>query len=214
MKVHCLTFNPFEENTYILYDASGECIIVDPGCSTASEERTLSGFIEDNNLTPVRLVNTHAHIDHVYGINYVYRKYGLPLYLHEGELPVLRLTPQIAMMYGVQIDPIDVPVEAISEDEVVKFGETELEIRFTPGHSPASICLIDVPGKQAIVGDVLFQGSIGRTDLPGGDYDTLIGSIADQLLTLDDDFVIFPGHGPSTTIGAERKYNPFLTGIR
>lgn len=214
MKVHCLTFNGFAENTYILSDDTGKCAIVDPGCYGKNEEKQLDAFIANNNLTPEILINTHGHIDHVFGLNHVYDTYGLELYIHAGEKVVVDMAVQVGEMYGVPLDPIRVPMHFIDENDTVKFGNTELEILFTPGHSPASICFYHRESGQIIAGDVLFQGSIGRTDLPGGDYDTLIGSITDQLLTLDDNVFVYPGHGPATTIEVERKSNPFLIGIK
>ena len=210
MKVHHLTFNDFSENTYILSDDTGECAIIDPGCSNDAERDALDHLIAENGLKPTLLINTHGHIDHIYGLNYVHEKYGLDLYIHQGEKVVIDMAPQIGQMYGIPFEPVNVPMHHIDENEIAKFGSTELEIFFTPGHSPASICFLHRESGQLIAGDVLFQGSIGRTDLPGGDYDTLIGSITDQLLPLDDAVVVYPGHGPETTIGIERASNPFL----
>ena len=211
MKVHYLTFNPFAENTFILEDQTGVCAVIDPGCSNHSERNQLDKLIADLNLKPVLLANTHAHVDHVYGINHVASKYNLSLHIHRGEERLLELAPDIGLMYGVSLDPIDVARIFVDEGEKLEFGSTVLEILLTPGHSPASICLYHRESRQLIAGDVLFQGSIGRTDLPGGDYDTLIGSITDKLLPLGDEVTVYPGHGPKTTIGVERRTNPFLT---
>ena len=210
MQVKRFEFNPFAENTYVLYDDSGECVIVDPGCYSNAEEQQLRLFIAESNLTPVRLINTHCHIDHVLGINFVRHEYDLELEIHEGEQVVLASNEKIGQMYGIPIDPIDLATKFLNEGDTILFGNTRLEISFTPGHSPASICFYDIPGKQLIAGDVLFQGSIGRTDLPGGDFDTLMKSIMEKLMSLPDDVVVFPGHGPATTIGAERRSNPFI----
>jgi len=213
MEVQSLTFNDFSENTYILYDDSKSCAIVDPGCSNATEEKQLTDFIEAKGLKPVLLINTHAHIDHVFGIDFVHRKWGLKLHIHRGEQPLIDMLPQISKMYGLNVGAIEAPVEHIEEGDMITFGNTSLEIYFTPGHSPASVCFFERKSKQLIAGDVLFQGSIGRTDLPGGDYDTLIGSITDQLFPLGDDVIVYPGHGPATTIEVERRSNPFLIGL-
>ena len=213
MKVDCLTFNDFAENTYILSDDSGECAIVDPGCMTHSEQAQLDDHIKSNGLKPVLLINTHAHLDHVFGVNYVSQKYHLDLHLHQGEIQLLDAGPQIAKMYGLELEPNKAKVITIDEGDVVSFGNTSLEILLTPGHSPASVCFFHRETKQLIAGDVLFQGSIGRTDLPGGDYDTLIDSITDKLFPLGDDVFVYPGHGPATTIEVERKSNPFLIGL-
>ncbi|MDX1477599.1 MAG: MBL fold metallo-hydrolase [Saprospiraceae bacterium] len=212
MRVTFLTFNDFAENTYVLSDDSGECIIVDPGCNSDAEEKRLDALIRQNALTPVRLINTHCHLDHIFGINYVQDQYGLKLEVHPDEQQLLAYAVPIAGMYGMSLDPIPPAEILIEEGDVIRFGETELEVLLTPGHSPGSICLYDRPGQQLIAGDVLFQGSIGRTDLPGGDYDTLIKSIREKLLVLDDEVTVYPGHGPPTTIGAERRTNPFLQG--
>jgi hydroxyacylglutathione hydrolase len=213
MNVHRLTFNDFAENTYILSDDTGECVIVDPGCSNDAERHQLDTFIANNHLSPSILINTHGHIDHIYGLNYVHEKYGLDLHIHQGEKVVIDMAPQIGQMYGIPFDKVDIPMHHIDENSTVKFGATLLEIFFTPGHSPASVCFFHRESGQLIVGDVLFQGSIGRTDLPGGDYDTLIGSIVDNLFSLSDEVLVYPGHGPETTIGVERASNPFLHGL-
>lgn len=213
MKIHRFTFNEFEENTYILYDDTGECAIIDPGCSNESERNQLDAYISAQSLQPTLLINTHGHIDHIYGLNHVHEKYTLDLHIHQGEKVVIDMAPQIGQMYGIPFEPVDVPMHHIDENDMAKFGNTELEIFFTPGHSPASICFFHRESAQLIAGDVLFQGSIGRTDLPGGDYDTLIGSIVDNLLQLGDQVIVYPGHGPETTIGAERRSNPFLVGM-
>lgn len=210
MIVRSFTFSPFAENTYVLYDASRECVIIDPGCYDLAEKQELSRFISAHHLTPVRLINTHCHIDHVFGVPYVTREYHLPLEIHRGEEVVLRFAQQAGLMYGTPVETMPEPGGFLDESDLVTFGNTALEVLFTPGHSPASICFYDRAGKQLISGDVLFRESIGRTDLPGGDYDTLMRSIFDKLLTLDDDVVVYPGHMESTTIGYERRHNPFI----
>lgn len=210
MKVQSFTFNPFEENTYILYDDTGECAIVDPGCCDRSEQKQLTDFITAKNLKPVRLINTHCHIDHVFGIPFVCDHYGLKLEIHEGELIVLRFAKQTGIMYGTPVDEMPEPGAFLTEGDVVTFGNTSLRVLFTPGHSPASICFYDKESKQLISGDVLFKGSIGRTDLPGGNYETLMQNIFSKLMTLDDDVKVYPGHMDATTIGKERRNNPFI----
>lgn len=206
-----LTFNPFEENTYIIYDETKECVLIDPGCYDAEERGELERCITELDLKPVRLLNTHCHIDHVLGNAFAARQYQLPLEIHEREIPVLDMLMQSAFMFGVNIEePSPAPGRFIEVDEVITFGQTRLEVLFTPGHSPGSISFYCREDRFIIAGDVLFQGSIGRTDLPGGDYDVLINSIKTQLLTLDDAVKVYPGHGPATTIGGERRRNPFL----
>lgn len=212
-QVHYFTFSPFAENTYIIYDDTKECIIIDPGCYTPAERDELSQFISDNALTPVRLINTHCHLDHVFGNRYVADTYQLPLEIHKGELPVLNSFSMTVQMYGIpatQQSPDPDPNKFIKEGDTISFGNTELEVRFTPGHSPASVSFYCAKSNFIIGGDVLFQGSIGRTDLPGGDMDTLMQSIKREFLSLDDNVVVYSGHGNPTTVGQERKTNPFI----
>lgn len=205
------TFNPFQENTYVVFDETKECAIIDPGCYEAHERIELAKFIQENNLNPVRLLNTHCHIDHVFGNAFISNTYGLDLEIHSGELPVLEAVPQISKYYGVPMgEPSPVPGRFIEEGEIISFGNIKMEAILTPGHSPASLSFFIREDGLLIAGDVLFKESIGRTDLPGGDYDTLIASIKEKLLPLGDEIKVFPGHGPSTTIGYERRNNPFL----
>lgn len=206
-----LTFNPFQENTYIVYDDTKECVIFDPGCMTATEKTELVTFIESAGLKPVRLINTHCHIDHILGNKFVAERWQLPLEIHQGELVVLESAPMVAQMYGIPyLQHSPMPEKFIEAGDMIRFGETELEVLFTPGHSPASISFYNRQHQYLIAGDVLFHGSIGRTDLPGGDHATLIASIKEKLLVLDDAVKVYPGHGPATTIGFERANNPFL----
>lgn len=212
-QVHVFTFNPFAENTYIVYDDSQECIVVDPGCYTPDERQALQAFIEQQGLTPVGLLNTHCHIDHVFGNRFVAETYGLPLAIHEGEIPVLEAIPGVAQLYGIpniQQSPDPSPEHFLEAGSSYTFGNTTLEILFTPGHSPASVSLYCKASGFVLAGDVLFQRIIGRTDLPGGDYATLMQSIEEQLLPMPDATVVYSGHGPATTIGAERQSNPFI----
>ncbi|MBX2844807.1 MAG: MBL fold metallo-hydrolase [Saprospiraceae bacterium] len=210
MKTQVFTFNPFQENTFVLYDETKECIIVDPGCSTASEEAELFAFIEREGLVPQRIVNTHNHIDHVFGITSVRQKYGVDFWCHPLEVDGLMRVPDYAPVYGFQVAPIAAPERTITEHDNIEFGQTVLDLRFAPGHSPGSLLLIHEASNTIIAGDVLFQGSIGRTDLPGGDFNTLMESIKNQLLTLPDHMQVYPGHGPATSIGVERTTNPFI----
>lgn len=210
MQVAHFTFNEFSENTYILYDNTLECIIIDPGCNSKDEENQLSTFISSQSLKPVKLVNTHCHIDHVLGNKYVAEKYSLELLAHKGEQIVLDNMENIARMYGINYNLSPNIKSYIEEGEYLVFGETKLEVYFTPGHSPASVSFFHRESNQLIAGDVLFQNSIGRTDLPGGDYNTLIKSIKEKLFPLGDEVVVYSGHGSSTTIGHEKRMNPFL----
>jgi hydroxyacylglutathione hydrolase len=203
-------FNSFEENTYVLYDDSGDCIIIDPGCHLEYEEEELTSFIEEKRLKPVRLLNTHCHIDHILGNHFVFKKYGLKPEIHPEESRVLQSSVYVSQMYGIQLNPSPEPEKFFQEGDVIKFGNSTLEIIYTPGHSPGSVCFIHRGQGIIIGGDVLFEGSIGRTDLPGGDYEQLMQSIIEKLLPLGDHFVVYPGHGNHTTLGNEKKFNPFL----
>jgi len=210
MEISIFTFNSFQENSYILHDDSGECIIIDPGCSNSQEENTLSEYITSRDLKPVQLINTHCHIDHVLGNKFIFENYGLKLYAHKGEIPVLEANVMVANMYGISYTTSPPISHYLDEGDLIEFGNTKLEILYTPGHSPASLSFFHRESLQLIAGDVLFQRSIGRTDLPGGDYDTLIKSIKEKLYPLGDDVIVYPGHGPSTSIIDEKIHNPFL----
>ena len=205
------TFNPFQENTYLVIDDSKDCAIFDPGCFDAGERQILQQYIDSENLRPVRLINTHCHIDHVLGNQFVHNTYKLPLEIHKGELPVLESCVQVAQFYGVPYDQVSpAPGRFIEEGEEVQIGNTTLKALFTPGHSPASLSFYCEEDQFLIAGDVLFFESIGRTDLPGGDHATLIQSIKEQLFPLGGGVQVYPGHGPATSIGYEKDHNPFL----
>jgi len=211
MEIHQITFNTFQENTFILWDNTGDCIIIDPGCYEKNEELELVDFINKNNLNPVKLINTHCHIDHILGNKFVSEKWDLELYINKIDLPLLKGAGDIARMYGFEnYKGSPYPKHYLKEGDILEFGESKLEILFTPGHAPGHICLFNKEGSFIVSGDVLFNGSIGRTDLPGGDFDTLIESIKTKLMTLQDETIVYCGHGPSTSIGKERLSNPFL----
>lgn len=211
MKVRQFTFNGFGENTYVLYDDSKECIIIDPGCNNENERAALSSFIEENDLKPVRLINTHCHIDHVLGNKYVSEKYDLPLEAHEGETKVLDSCIAVSKMYGIAYEASPPIAKYIEEGDEIKFGNSSMTSIFTPGHSPASLSFYDAKDHILIAGDALFAGSIGRTDLPGGNFDLLIKNIKEKLLVLPEETKVYSGHMQSTTIGHEKMTNPFLT---
>lgn len=210
LKLKYFTFSPFSENTYILYNEK-DCILFDPGCYTQAERDELTSFIESKNLTPIRLINTHCHIDHIFGNAFIYNKYGLLPEYHEGEQPVLEAAQSVAMMYGIpNFQPSPSAQTYLTTDSSISIGDVDLTILFTPGHSPASLSFYSPTYQFIIGGDVLFQQSIGRTDLPGGNYETLMQSITTQFLTLPDQTVVYSGHGQPTTIGSERANNPFI----
>lgn len=211
LNVRFFTFNPFQENTYIISNEKNECWIVDPGMYGPEEIKIFTSFISDNQLKPQAIINTHAHIDHILGVNALMRQYNIPFSLHEKELPVLNRGADTAAMFGFQFTDVPAATSFIKETEPLKLGDDVLQVFFTPGHSPGSISFYYPQGGWVVAGDVLFNGSIGRTDLPGGDFSTLISSIRTHLFSLPDDTTVFSGHGPETTIGNERKHNPFLT---
>lgn len=210
--VKVFEFNPFQENTIVVYDNSTrECIIFDPGCYTHAERMRLKQFIEDEHLTPVRLINTHCHLDHVFGNKWVSDTWNLALEIHRDELPVLERFPEVCKMYGIPYTDISpLPGRFIEPGETIRVGELALNVRFTPGHSPASLCFYNEKDGYVIAGDVLFYESIGRTDLPGGNHQQLLSSIRTELFPLPDETLVYPGHGPTTTIRHEKEYNPFL----
>ena len=204
------TFNPFQENTYVLSDDTGSCIIIDPGMEDMAEQEMLTGYIESNNLKPALLVNTHAHIDHILGNQFVAKCYNLQLAAHRDSVQFLRSAASQAQLFGLQLGEVK-PVDIYLEDgEFLRFGKSSLEIFLTPGHADGSLCFYSKDDGFVITGDVLFNQSIGRTDLPTGDYETLQKSIWEKLFTLPDNTIVYPGHGPETTIGNEKTHNPFV----
>ena len=210
MEIAIFVFNAFAENTFVLYDNSGECIIVDPGCNNEKEEQTLKDFIAAKQLQPQALINTHFHIDHVLGNKFVAETFGLKPEFHADGMFFFEIQDQIASSYGIEYKASPEPGSFIKEGDTIRFGNTSLQAIHVPGHSKGSICLHHKESKSLIAGDVLFKDSIGRTDLPGGDYDTLISGIKNKLLILDPETRVYPGHGPSTTISHELQNNPFL----
>jgi len=212
LTVQSFTFSPVSENTYVVYNEKGNAIIIDPGCYFSEEQRTLQTFIETKKLTPVQLINTHCHLDHVFGNKWVYKTYGLELHLHPQEKQVLDFAPQSAQRWGLSIDNYTGPLHFIDEDTVISLDDDQFSVLLTPGHSPGSLSFYCEKQGFIISGDVLFKESIGRTDLPGGDFDTLITSIQTKLFTLPPTTLVYNGHGSTTTIGHEIKNNPYLRG--
>jgi|EP01037_Dinobryon_pediforme_P007494 glyoxylase-like metal-dependent hydrolase (beta-lactamase superfamily II) len=202
--------NPYQENTYILYDETGECAIIDPGMETAAEQNAVVNFIRDHNLKPVLLLNTHCHIDHVLGNKFIFDQYGLKPQFNKGELDLLEAVIAYAPAMGIRYEPSPVPDEFLPETGTITFGNTVLTLIFAPGHSPAHLCFYSREANILVGGDVLFKNSIGRTDLPGGNFTQLVDNIEQKLFTLPDDCTVYPGHGPETTIGYEKQNNPFL----
>jgi len=210
ISVQSFTANPYQENAYVLFDESKECIIIDPGAYTSQEQNELSRFIESKQLKPVRLLNTHCHIDHVLGNAFVHSLYGLLPEFHSLELELLHAIPSYAPQMGIRYELSPLPETYLSESGKIAFGQSELELIFAPGHSLGHLCFYSPANSFLIGGDVLFYQSIGRTDLPGGNHQQLLDNIKHKLFNLPTDCVVYPGHGPSTQIGFEKAHNPFL----
>lgn len=210
IQVQSFVFSPFSENTYLLYDETKEAIIIDPGCYEPQEYRELNDFIKNNNLKPVGIFNTHAHIDHVLGVSNLKNTYKIPFALHRLDEPLLRAVKTYAPNYGFPTFDEPAVERWLEAGETIEFGNSALKIIFVPGHAPGHVAFVSDEQKFVIGGDVLFRQSIGRTDLPGGDMNTLLNSIRTQLFTLPDDYTVYAGHMQPTTIGFEKKHNSFL----
>ncbi|HEY5408682.1 MAG TPA: MBL fold metallo-hydrolase [Ginsengibacter sp.] len=208
--IKVLTFNAVQENTYVLYNKTHECIIIDPGCYSEEEKYALQSFINDNGLRPAMLLNTHCHLDHVFGNKFIAESYRLTLKIHKNEEAVLQMAPASGLMFNLPFDNYAGELIFLKEGDVISLGEDSLRVIEAPGHSPGSICFYCEKQKFIIGGDVLFYQSIGRTDLPGGSHESLIKNIKEKLFVLPQDVKVYPGHGPATTIGDEIKYNPYL----
>lgn len=209
IRIKTFTFNALQENTYLVYDDEGSSMIVDPGCYEVHEQNELVDYIKKNNLTVKLLVNTHGHIDHVLGNYFVKETFKVPFEIFHLDLPSLQSVASYASNYGFHSYTPATPDRLLTLNDTIHVGSMTFKILFVPGHAPGHIAFINVEEKICLSGDVLFRNSIGRADLPGGDYDTLIKSIHEQLFTLPDDMVVFPGHGPTTTIKFEKKHNPY-----
>lgn len=211
IQVASFTFNPFAENTFVLFDETAECVIIDPGCYYKEEKEALKSFIDERGLKPVRLLNTHCHLDHVFGNYFVAKQWNLGLEIHQLDEITLKRMPQSCEIFGIpsyELSPE--PARFINEDEKIYFGNSALDVLFVPGHAPGHVAFVSHEDKFVINGDVLFAGSIGRTDLPGGNYRTLMESITQKMFMLGDDYTVYCGHGPETSIGAEKISNPFV----
>lgn len=209
LQLQGFTFNAFQENTYVLYNEQKHCWIIDPGMYETEEVAYLTSFINDNKLIPQAIINTHCHIDHIFGVYAIKDIYNIPFGVHKSDLPVLQGAAGSAMLFGFRFGSVPVPDFFIAENEALP-GLKTIKVLFTPGHSPGSVSFFAPEEGFLISGDVLFNGSIGRTDLPGGDFKTLVNSIKTQIFVLPDDTQVFSGHGPATSIGDEKRYNPFL----
>ncbi len=211
MELKVFYFNELRECTYVLWDDSKECIIVDCGCGNDNECARLQKFIDENQLKPVMMVNTHGHFDHAMGNDFLARTYHIPSYIHAGDQALLAETANIAVNFGYTVPVPPAPAAFLEDGQALTFGHSALQVLHTPGHSKGCVCLYSPEDHFIITGDTLFQGCIGRTDLPGGNYDEIMDSLSRKLLPLPDDTVVYPGHGPATTIGEEKLTNPFIT---
>jgi hydroxyacylglutathione hydrolase len=211
IKVESLVFNAFQVNTYVVRDEEGNCLVVDPAFYSPDEEASFDKYISENGLKLTGQVNTHCHVDHVLGVRHLQQKYQIPLRAHENESGLLNNAPLMGEVYGLKVDPIARIDELVKDKDLIPLNSLSLHAILVPGHSPGSLSFYSPEGGFVITGDALFQGSIGRTDLPGGDYDTLIHSIRTRLLTLPPETVVYPGHGDPSSIGNEAMGNPFLT---
>lgn len=211
MEIKILVNNPWQQNTVVLYDHTGEAVIIDCGCFSPEEEQALTDFLVENKLTLVALLNTHLHIDHIFGNNFIKKQYDLSAQASAADNFLVENAVQYASMLGVTGITPPPPVGAFLKDgDTVHFGESELQVIAVAGHSPGGLCFYSQPDKLLIAGDVLFAGSVGRSDLPGGDSRKLLTDIRSKLFILPDDVKVVPGHGPQTTIGGEKRNNPFF----
>lgn len=210
LKIKSFTFSPIQENTYLLYNEFNQCAIIDPGCYFDAEKEEMAGFIQQNGLKAEMLLNTHCHLDHVFGNKFVAETYGLTLHLHEKEKTVLEFAPASGLMWNMPFDNYTGAFNFLKEGDSIKLGNDELAVIEAPGHSPGHVCFYCKAQNFLIGGDVLFQRSIGRTDLPGGNHQTLLNSIKEKLFVLPGETVVYSGHGPATTIREEKLENPYL----
>lgn len=211
MNIKIFEFNPIAENTYVVYDETKECVIIDAGCFFPDEKRQLLDFILDNDLVVKHLLNTHLHFDHVFGNKFILDQFGLKAFANDKDLFLLEVMPAQMRMFGFR-DAEEAPEVGsfIKENDTIEFGNQKFIVLEVPGHSPGSVAFYSIEGECVFVGDALFRGSIGRTDLAGGNQSQLIEAIRTRLLTLPPETIVYPGHGPQTSIRDEKRNNPFL----
>ncbi len=212
LKVKQFQFSPFGVNTYIVVDeATSDAAVIDPSMTYPEEEKVFSDYLAKQGLRLTQIINTHLHLDHCFGMNYVKSKYGVPLKAHGNDAVLGEIMDQQYQMFGMRPKGEKVVIdEPLKDNDVIEIGESRLEVIATPGHTLGGIALYSRPDKILFTGDTIFQGSVGRTDLPGGNHSQLLRSITSRILTLPDDVKIYPGHGPSTTVGYEKDHNPFI----
>jgi len=210
MEIYSFVFNPIDVNTYILSDKSGECAIIDCGCYDSDEFSRLTAFIDEKRLRPVLLLNTHCHLDHIFGDGFVLGKYNISALCHKDDVFNRKRAAIHALMFGLTMEDPPDPAGFLTDGQKISFGETELTAIHVPGHAAGSLAFYSEKDKAVFTGDALFAGSIGRTDLPGGNYETLINSITKKLFILPPETVVYPGHGDETSVETEIKTNPFF----
>jgi glyoxylase-like metal-dependent hydrolase (beta-lactamase superfamily II) len=210
IQIESLTYNSFQVNTYLVWDDTGECMVIDPAFHSGEEKHAFDQRVSAKGLRLIGQVNTHCHVDHLLGVKHIQHHYGLKFRAHRDEERQLQRAPLMGEVFGLQLEPIEAIEVTIQDEELVNVGDHRLKALHVPGHSQGSLAFYSEEGGFVITGDALFQSSIGRTDLPGGDYDRLIQSIRSRLLSLPPETIVYPGHGPSSTIGAEQTGNPFL----
>lgn len=210
LNIKVFTFSPIQENTYILFNDKQQAIVIDPGCYFPAEQDTLKEFFIKAALKPILLLNTHCHLDHVFGNKFIQDTYGLTLQIHADEEKMLKYAPESGLKWGLPFENYDGNIMYLAEGDIITLGDDSLEIILAPGHSPGHICFYNKAGGYVVAGDVLFRGSIGRTDLPYGSHAQLLKSIEEKLFVLPDETVVYPGHGEKTTIGFEKRNNPFF----
>jgi len=208
--IEVFTFNPFQENTYVLFNEKGHALIFDPGTFFPAETQTLKDFILRRGIQPVALINTHCHLDHVFGNKWLAESYGLTPQIHALEKPLHDKSGAIGSQYGLEFTPYEGDFTFIQQGDIIKLDQDELEAILVPGHSPGSLAFYSKAQQFVISGDALFLESIGRTDLPGGDHEQLLHSIKEKLFNLPPETIVYPGHGPKTSIAHERQFNPFV----
>ena len=213
MKIACLTFNPIQENTYVLWDETNECVVIDAGNSSPREDAVLDNFIAEHGLKPVLAANTHGHFDHTLGVEHLKQRYGIPFALSSKDAFLLENAATSGSIFGVKVGAMPTVERDLDGEQEIRFGKTSLRVLRTPGHTPGHVAFFDEGSKSLFTGDTLFRESIGRTDLPGGDYSWIMRSILDVLVPLGDEVHVYPGHGPESTIGHEVLYNPFIVEV-
>ena len=213
MKIACLPFNPIQENTYVVWDDTKECVVIDAGNCSPREDAALDDFISRQGLKPVLAANTHGHFDHTLGVGHLKQRYGIPFALSEKDRFLLDNAAVSGSLFGVKTGPMPAIDRDLDAETEIRFGNSVLRILRTPGHTPGHVAFYEPESKALFTGDTLFRESIGRTDLPGGDYSWIMRSILDVIVPLGEEVHVYPGHGPESTIGHELLYNPFIVEV-